>query len=71
VVQAGDTTVLEVRWQGTQTGPFATPAGTLPAAGLPTESFATMWQDGRLVEERHHLDVLTVLTELGALPAST
>lgn len=68
----GGTTVVEVLWTGTQTGPLPTPAGPLPASGRRFEFRSTVWQDwvdGMLVHERHHLDVLTMLTQLGALPA--
>ena len=68
----GDTTVTEVLWTGTQTGPLPTPSGVLPASGRRFEFRSTVWQDwvdGLLVRERHHLDVLTMLTQLGALPA--
>lgn len=67
----GDVTVLEITWSGTQTGPLATPGGTLPPSGRSSSSAATLWQrwEGeKMVEERHHLDLLTMLTQLGALP---
>ncbi len=69
---SGDTAVLEIIWRGTQTGPLPTGAGVLPPSGRPIHTWATMWQrwdNGRLAEERHHLDVITMLAQLGALPA--
>lgn len=71
IVVDGDTTVLEVLWRGTQTGPLPTAAGVLPASGRPFEFRASMWQDwdhGKIVQERHHLDVLTMMAQIGALP---
>lgn len=68
----GDTAVLELRWTGTQTGPLPTPAGVLPPSGRRFDFAATLWQrwaGDQIVEERHHLDVLTMLGQLGALPA--
>ena len=68
----GDTAVLEIVWRGTHTGPLATPSGELPASGRRVETRATMWQryDGELVvHQRHYLDMLTMLTQLGVLPA--
>lgn len=68
----GDTAVLEILWTGTQTGPLPTPAGILPPSGRRFAFRATLWQrwEGeRIVEERHHLDTLTMLVQLGALPA--
>ncbi len=72
IVEDGDTTVLEIVWRGTQTGPLQTPGGVLPPSGRPFEFRATLWQrwDGdKIAEEYHHLDVLTMLAQLGALPA--
>lgn len=72
VLVDGDTTVLEIVWRGTHTGPLATPNGPLPASGGTIETWATMWQrwDGdRIVHERHHLDTLSMLAQMGALPA--
>ncbi|MDN5749423.1 MAG: ester cyclase [Pseudonocardia sp.] len=57
---------------GPEPGGAPTPAGLLPASGRPFEFRATVWQDwehGRIVQERHHLDVLTMMAQLGALPA--
>lgn len=69
----GDTAVLEVVWRGTQTGPLATGAGELPPSGRSIEICSTMWQqwrDDQLAAERHHLDILSMLAQLGALPAT-
>lgn len=71
IVVDGDTAVLEVVWRGTQTGPLPTAAGVLPASGRQFEFQASVWQvwdHGRIVQERHHLDVLTMMAQLGALP---
>jgi steroid delta-isomerase-like uncharacterized protein len=72
VVVEGDTVVMELVWRGTQTGPMATGAGELPASGRSFEVLATMWQQWsgeQMVAERHHLDILSLLAQLGALPA--
>lgn len=69
VVVDGDTAVLEIVWRGTQTGPLATGAGELPPSGRSIEVYSTMWQQWRgdqMVAERHHLDVLGMLAQLGA-----
>lgn len=55
----------------TRTGPVPTPAGVLPPSGRRFDVAASLWQrraDGRIVGERHHLDVLTMLAQLAALP---
>lgn len=70
-VSQGNTVVQEVIWEGTQTGPLPTPAGTLPPSGKAIRVPAAIWYtvDGDLVQEVHHyLDVLTLLQQLGALP---
>jgi steroid delta-isomerase-like uncharacterized protein len=72
VVVDGDTVVLELVWRGTQTGPLAAGAGELPASGRSFEALAVMWTQwsgDQLVSERHHIDVLSMLAQLGALPA--
>lgn len=69
-VSSGTTVVLEVRWRGTHEGPLPTPAGVVPPSGAVVETTSTFWQeyrDGLLVEDRNHLDVLTLLTQIGAL----
>ena len=73
IVVDGDTSVVDLVWRGTQTGPLATGAGELPPSHRPFEVRACMWQrwsGGKLVSERHHIDVLTMLGQLGALPAT-
>ncbi len=72
VVAAGDTSAAEVVWRGTHSGPLDTGAGVLPPSGRHIETWATVWMrwsDGVRVRERHHRDVLTLLTQVGALPA--
>lgn len=72
VLADGTTTAVEVLWTGTQTGPMDMGGSEFPASGRPFRTWATMWsrwEDGRAVEERHHMDVLGMLTQIGALPA--
>ncbi len=72
VVAAGDTTVSEIRWTGTHSGPLATGGPVLPPTGRSMTVLATLWhrwQDERILEARHHLDLLSMLTQLGAVPA--
>ena len=69
---AGETTVLEIVWRGTHDGPLDTGAGVIPASGRAGEFWAVMWQEwdnGLLVHERHHIDVLAMLANIGAIPA--
>ncbi len=72
IVTDGGTVVMQLTWRGTQTGPLPLgPGRELPATGTSAEMEATMWQQwegGRLVSERHYLDMLGLLTQLGAIP---
>jgi steroid delta-isomerase-like uncharacterized protein len=66
---AGTVATQELLWEGTHDGPLETPTGALPASGRHVEIQASMWYrfDGdRIVEVRHHLDVLTLLQQAGA-----
>lgn len=68
---SGETAVQEVTWEGTQTGELPTPGGTLPASDKRVAVPATLWltlRDGRATEIHHHLDLLTMLQQLGAIP---
>lgn len=73
VVVDGDTTVVEIKWRGTQTGPLGTGRSELPASGRSFDFWATMWQvwqDGKLAEQRHHNDLWTMLAQIGAIATS-
>ena len=66
-----DTVALEVLWEGTHTGPLASPAGTLPPSQRRVSVPATVWvrfMGGHAQEVHHHLDMLTMLQQLGAIP---
>jgi len=69
----GDTVAMEVVWRATHTGTLATPGGELPPTGRTIEVWATIWQvwhDGRMASERHHIDLLSMLAQLGAIPVA-
>jgi steroid delta-isomerase-like uncharacterized protein len=71
MVVDGDTVVMEIIWRGTQSGALSTPAGDIPPSGRPVQVWASFWQvwkDDRIVEERHHLDMLAMLAQIGAIP---
>ncbi|HEV7204890.1 MAG TPA: ester cyclase [Jatrophihabitans sp.] len=68
LVVDGDTTVLEIIWRGTHNGSLTTPAGAIPPTGRTIEVWAAMWQiwrENKMSLERHHFDLLTMLTQLG------
>jgi steroid delta-isomerase-like uncharacterized protein len=65
-----DLAVLEIRWEGTHTGPLETPAGTVPPSGNRVAADASFWarhEDEAIREIHHHLDVLSLLQQVGAL----
>ena len=69
-VQDGDLAALQIHWTGTHGGTLRGPGLELPATGKPIDAEATMWvraSNGQAQELRHHLDVLTLLTQVGAL----
>ena len=68
----GDRLCAEIHWEGTHDGPLVTPSGTLPATGNRTSTRAAELftiRDGRVVDIVHYVDVMTMMTQLGAVPA--
>jgi steroid delta-isomerase-like uncharacterized protein len=71
-LEGADVVAQDVIWEGTQTGPLATPNGTVPPSGRRVSVGATVWateRDGRVAEVSHHLDVMTLMAQIGAIPA--
>ena len=70
-VASGNTVTMEVSWTGTQTGPFVGAAGTIPASGK-SQTTPSAWIlefDGdKIRESRHYFDMVTLLTQIGAMP---
>lgn len=70
-LEDGDLAALDLTWRGTHDGPLVTPTGTIPATGRPVLLRSTQWvtvRDGRSRHIDHHLDVLGLLAQIGALP---
>ena len=68
---AGNTAVLEVSWTGTQTGPMATPSGTIPASGKQQTTRASWVLEvagGKVKQSRQYFDMLSFMHQIGALP---
>jgi steroid delta-isomerase-like uncharacterized protein len=68
-VGSGSTAVLEVTWNGTQTGPLVTAEGTIPASGKRQETRAAYvfaFAGGEIKESRMYFDSLTLLKQIGA-----
>jgi steroid delta-isomerase-like uncharacterized protein len=64
--------VQEILWEGTHSGPLAGPGGVVPPSGKRIRVKGVMWYtiaDGRAREIHHHLDVLSLLQQIGAMPA--
>jgi steroid delta-isomerase-like uncharacterized protein len=68
---SGTTAALEITWLGTHTGPLELPSGTLPATGKAVEFDGVqvfVVEGGKVTQMRHYLDLLTMLTQVGAIP---
>ncbi len=66
-----DRAVLEVRWEGTHTGPLAGPGGTIPASGKPqvtTSAWVFEFEGDKIKESRNYFDMLSLLQQIGAVP---
>ena len=67
--ESGQRVVLEVTWEGTQTGEMVTEQGTIPASGKRQKTpsaFIFDYENGKLKESRHYFDMLTFLKQIGA-----
>lgn len=72
VIASGNTVVEEIIWEGTQTGTLEGPGGPLPPSGRRINVLASLWitfSGDQAKEVHHHVDVLTMLGQLGAIPA--
>lgn len=61
----------EIHWEGTHTGPLETPGGAIDASGQRMSTEASGWlrfQGETVAEMHHHIDVFTMLQQIGALP---
>ncbi len=68
---SGDTAIVELTWDGTQTGPLVGPAGTIPPSGKRQKTRATLVltiDDGKIKEAHHYFDMLSLLQQIGAIP---
>jgi steroid delta-isomerase-like uncharacterized protein len=68
---SGDTVVLEITWNGTQTGPLQGPSGTIPATGKQQTTRAGWvlnFEGGKIKDSRHYFDMLSFMQQLGVIP---
>lgn len=74
LVAAGDQVAWETTWKGVHTGPLTTPDGqTVPPTGRSVEVPACLVSrvsGDRVVEQRHYFDMVTMMTQLGLMPAA-
>ena len=68
---SGNKAVLEVTWEGTQTGPMDGPGGTLPASGK-RQTTPAAWvfefEGDKIKESRQYFDMMSFMQQIGALP---
>jgi steroid delta-isomerase-like uncharacterized protein len=68
---SGDTVAIEVTWEGTQSGPMATPDGKeLPPSNkrITVKSVEVIEvEDGKIKVLRHYFDLMTLLQQIGAM----
>jgi steroid delta-isomerase-like uncharacterized protein len=71
VYTSGNTVALELTWEGTHSGPLATPDGQeLPPSNkrVAVKSVQVIEvEDGKMKALRHYFDLMTLLREIGAL----
>ena len=67
--ESGQRVVLEVTWEGTQTGELESEQGTIPPSGKRQKTpsaFIFDYENGNLKESRNYFDMLTFLKQIGA-----
>jgi len=71
-VESGDTVVLEITWEGTHNGELKSEMGPIPATHkrvkIPAVQVVTFKGD-KIAETKHYFDLMTLLTQIGAMPA--
>jgi len=71
-VDSGDTAVLEVTWNGTFTGPWATPQGEAEPTGKHQTTRACIvftFEGDTIKESRQYFDSMSMMQQLGMLEA--
>jgi steroid delta-isomerase-like uncharacterized protein len=71
VYSSGNTVAIELTWEGTQSGPLATPDGQeLPPSNkrMTVKSVQVIEiEDGKMKALRHYFDLMTLLQQIGAM----
>ena len=71
---SGTLVAQEITWQGTHNGAFSGPSGTIPASGkhqITPAAMVVKFQGNKVKEINHYFDMVTFLTQIGAMPAAT
>ena len=71
-VASGSTVTLEITWEGTHTGDLVGPQGTIPASGRPVSLPAAQVvevEGDKAKATRHYFDLMTLMAQIGAVPA--
>lgn len=72
ILTNADSAVIELTWEGTQTGALQTASGVIPASGkrqVTPGAMAVDVKDGKILRHRNYFDLLTFLQQIGAAPA--
>ena len=67
-LEGGNQAAIEIAWTATNNGPIVMPDGEIPATGKSLDLHSSFWatfNGDKVVEGRHHLDVLGMLQQLG------
>jgi steroid delta-isomerase-like uncharacterized protein len=71
---SGDTVVEEITWEGTHSGPLASPQGDIPASNKQVSVKAVQvldFEGGKIKANRHYFDLMGLLQQIGAVPEET
>jgi len=71
VFQTGDRAIAEIEWEGTHSGPFDSPFGTIQPTnkkGRVRAILVLTMKGDKITESHHYFDLLTVLAQTGAMP---
>ena len=71
-ITSGPHVAQEVLWEGTHRGALAVPGGSIPPTGKRVSVRGSMWYtvaDGRARTIHHHLDVMSLMQQIGAMPS--
>ncbi len=71
---SGNQVTLQITWEGTQTGPLEGPMGTIPPSGksaITLSAWILTFEGEQLKESHHYFDMMTLLTQIGAIPGES